>query len=93
MANKGKHRLFHNAASQVLHKAHTEEHPSLKQSKAEQQMMLACSPKRLLPLLSLSISSKQKNLPMVSLPQTPYSFVVTEQPPLVSDDPNHVVLR
>jgi hypothetical protein len=42
MANKGKHRLFHNATPQVLHKAHTEEHPSLKQSKAKQQMMLAC---------------------------------------------------
>jgi hypothetical protein len=41
MANKGKHRLFHNATPQVLHKAHTEEHPSLKQSKAKQQMMLA----------------------------------------------------
>jgi hypothetical protein len=42
MPNKGKHRLFHNATPQVLHKAHTEEHPSLKQSKAKQQMMLAC---------------------------------------------------
>ncbi len=67
-------------------------HPWSKVKQSSRWCLLAFSPKRLLPLLSLSISSTKESPD--GFPSTnSFSFVVTEQPPLVSDDPNHVVLR